>query len=30
MANCQLKAVTSNRAVKHEELPLRAMEKFRI
>jgi hypothetical protein len=29
MVNCQLKAVTSDRAVKHEELPIRAMQKFR-
>jgi hypothetical protein len=30
IVNCQLKAVTSDRAVKHEELPIRAMQKFRI
>jgi hypothetical protein len=30
MVNGQLKAVTSNRAVKHEELPIRDMQKFRI
>jgi hypothetical protein len=30
MVNSQLKAVTSERAVKHEELPIRAMQKFRI
>jgi hypothetical protein len=28
MVKCQLKAVTSDRAVKHEELPIRAMQKF--
>jgi hypothetical protein len=27
MVSCQLKAVTSDRAVKHEELPIRAMQK---
>jgi hypothetical protein len=26
MVSCQLKAVTSDRAVKHEELPIRAMQ----
>jgi hypothetical protein len=29
MVSCQLNAVTSNRAVKHEELPSKAMQKFR-
>jgi hypothetical protein len=29
MVNHQLKAVTSDKAVKHEELPIRAMHKFR-
>jgi hypothetical protein len=27
MVSCPLKAVTSDRAVKHEELPIRAMQK---
>jgi hypothetical protein len=27
MVNCQLKAVTSDRSVMHEELPIRAMQK---
>jgi hypothetical protein len=30
MVNCQLKAVTSDRAVKHEELPIEPCKKFRI
>jgi hypothetical protein len=30
MVSCQLKAVTSVRTVKHEELPIRARQKFRI
>jgi hypothetical protein len=30
MVSCQLKGVTSDRAVKYEELPIRAMQKFRI
>jgi hypothetical protein len=29
MVNCQLKAVTSDRAVKHEELPIRAIQIIR-
>jgi hypothetical protein len=28
MVNCQLKAVTLDRAVKHKELPIKAMQKF--
>jgi hypothetical protein len=27
MVSCPLKAVTSDRAVKHEEFPIRAMQK---
>jgi hypothetical protein len=30
MVNGKLKAVTSDRAVKHKELPIRATQKFRI